>query len=161
MPDNPRQRAQVPAHQWESNLSTLRTVELQAPCRRNHMCRRTALLAATVLILPLASLAAQESDEEWLLQCRESSRGDWYARARHCEVRETGLKATGKPLTVDPSMNGGVEIEAWETDSIAVTARIQTKARTMDEAVAIARDIHLEASGAAIRAIGPASLGYA
>ena len=119
------------------------------------MSRLTGLLAATVLIFPLASLAAQESDEEWLLQCRESSRGDWSFRARHCEVREMGFKATGKPLTVDPSINGGVEIEAWDSDSIAVTARIQSNARTADEADAIARDIHIEASGATVRATGP------
>jgi putative adhesin len=123
------------------------------------MSRLTALLAAAVLFLPLASLAAQESDEEWLLNCRESRWGDWSSRARHCEIRELGLKATGKPLTVDPSVNGGVEIEAWDTDSIAVTARIQVNARAADEADAIARDIHIDASGATVRATGPGSLG--
>ena len=121
------------------------------------MSRLVPLLALTALILPLASLAAQESDEEWLLRCRGSSWGDW--RARHCEVRETGLKATGKTLTVDPSMNGGVEIEAWDTDSIAVTARIQVGARTVEEADAIARDIRIDASGPTVRASGPGSLG--
>ncbi len=123
------------------------------------MSRLALLLAGSALILPLASLTAQESDEEWLLRCRESSWGDWSSRARHCEIRELGLKATGKPLTVDPSMNGGVEIEAWDSDSIDIAARIQVGARTADEADAIARDIHIEASGATIRARGPGSLG--
>jgi DUF4097 and DUF4098 domain-containing protein YvlB len=56
-------------------------------------------------------------------------------------------------------MNGGVEIEAWDSDSIDIVARIQVGARTADEADAIARDIHIEASGATIRARGAGPLG--
>jgi DUF4097 and DUF4098 domain-containing protein YvlB len=122
--------------------------------------RRLSLLSlSAVLILPLASLAAQESDEEWLLQCRESHWGDWSSRVHHCEIRETGLKPSGKPLVVDPSVNGGAEIESWDTDSIAVTARIQVNAATSDEANRLAQDIRIEASGATVRASGPEPTG--
>src|ERR1041385_8411160 len=64
------------------------------------------------------------------------------------------MKPPRAALSVEPGMNGGVEIEGWDTDSIAVTARIQVNAHSADEADAIARDIKIEASGATIRAIG-------
>jgi len=112
----------------------------------------TALLA--VFVLPVGLLRAQESDDEWLANCREGW-GDWGARSRHCEIRETGMKVTaGGPLRVEPGMNGGVEIIGWNKDSIAVTARIQVNARSMSDADAIAHDIKIEASGGTIRATG-------
>jgi hypothetical protein len=112
-----------------------------------------AALAVAVLVLPTA-LIAQESDDEWLANCRENGRDGW-DRARHCEIRETGMKATGQPLHIDPGMNGGVEIIGWSrSDSIAVTARIQINSRSMADADAIARDIKIESSGGTIRATG-------
>jgi hypothetical protein len=54
------------------------------------MTRYVPAIAFAVLLLP-GVLRAQESDEEWLLNCRESW-GDWGPRARHCEIRETGLR---------------------------------------------------------------------
>jgi len=121
------------------------------------MSRLAALLAAAVLVVP-TMLSAQKSDDEWLQDCRESW-GDRYVRARHCEIRETGLKATRQTLTVDPGMNGGVEIVGWDDDSIAITARIQVSARSEEDAEAIARDIRIEAAGARVRASGPGPLG--
>src|SRR6266550_6491952 len=128
-------------------LYTLATVE---PV----MTRYLAAAALSLLVLPISSLRAQESDDEWLSNCREGW-GDWGSRARHCEIRETGMKATGRPLTIDPGMNGGVEIVGWSnSDSIAITARIQVNARSSSDADAIARDIKIEASGGTIRATG-------
>lgn len=117
------------------------------------MNRYLAALALAVLVLSPTALLAQESDDEWLENCRDGW-GDWGSRARHCEIRETGMKATGRPLTIDPGMNGGVEIIGWNSDSIAVTARIQVNARSTEDADAIARDIKIEVSGATVRAIG-------
>jgi hypothetical protein len=118
------------------------------------MTRYLAAAALALLVLPASTLRAQESDDEWLSNCREGW-GDWGSRARHCEVRETGMKATGRPLTIDPGMNGGVEIIGWnKSDSIAITARIQVNARSSSDAEAIARDIKIEASGGTIRATG-------
>jgi hypothetical protein len=119
------------------------------------MIRAFAAFALAVLVLPTYPLHAQEPDDEWLDNCRDSwgeRRGS--SRARHCEIRETGMKATGRPLTVDPGMNGGVEIIGWDSDSIAVTARIQVSARTTADAEAIAREIKIEASGSTVRATG-------
>lgn len=120
------------------------------------MNRFGSALAVLSWILP-AALAAQETDEEWLENCRDS----WgeRSRARHCEIRETGLKPTGRPLSVDPGTNGGVYIVGWDSDSIAVTARIHVHARTEDDADAIAREIRIEAAGASVRAMGPRATG--
>lgn len=118
------------------------------------MTRYLAAIALAVLILP-TSARAQESNDEWLANCREQSRDDdWGSRARHCEIRETGMKASGRALSVEPGMNGGVEIIGWNKDSIAVTARIQVNARTMEDADAIARDIKIDASVNTVRATG-------
>jgi len=127
------------------------------------MFRFATLLAVAALTLPSATLKAQDNDE-WLDDCRHDSwrgtRRD--TRVKHCEIRETGLKARGGrggALTVDPGMNGGVEIVAWDRDSIAVTARIQVNARSEADAQAIAREIRIEAAGATVRAVGPTPTG--
>jgi hypothetical protein len=118
------------------------------------MMRQLAALVLAVVVLSPGALRAQESDDEWLANCRERGWGDWGARARHCEIREMGMKAKGRPLTIDPGMNGGVEIIGWDSDSIAVTARIQVNARTNADADAIARDIKIEASDGTVRVAG-------
>src|SRR6266568_4155396 len=120
--------------------------------------RHLAAVAVILLVLP-TGLRAQDSDDEWLENCRDGRWGDWGQRARHCEIRETGMKATSQPLHIDPGMNGGVEIIGWnKSDSIAVTARIQVHARTQDDADAIARDIKIEVSGGTVRATGGSGL---
>ncbi|HTI04683.1 MAG TPA: DUF4097 family beta strand repeat-containing protein [Gemmatimonadales bacterium] len=117
---------------------------------------RVVTVLALLLLLPAvpAVLRAQDSDDEWLANCHRHDWGDWDSRARHCEIRETGMKPGRGPLSVEPGMNGGVEIQGWDTDSIAVTARIQVNAHSSEDAEAIARDIKIEASGSTIRAIG-------
>jgi hypothetical protein len=118
------------------------------------MNRQLAALVFVLLVVPATTLRAQESDDEWLADCRDG-RDDWGSRARHCEIRELGMKPSGRPLNVEPGMNGGVEIIGWDRDSIAVSARIQVNARTKEDADAIAREIKIEASGATVRAAGP------
>lgn len=121
------------------------------------MFRFAAFFALAALTVPGTTLRAQNSDEDWLDDCRHESRRD--TRAKVCEIRETGLKATARTLTVDPGMNGGVAIIGWDRDSIAVTARIQVNARSVDEAQGVAKDIRIEAAGAMVRATGPDPLG--
>ena len=108
---------------------------------------------ALALVIPTTALCAQESNEEWLDDCRDGW-GDYGSRARHCEIRELGMKPSKGPLRVEPGMNGGVEIIGWNRDSIAITARIQVNARTQDAAEAIARDIKIEAAGGVVRVSG-------
>ncbi|HMG18032.1 MAG TPA: hypothetical protein VK573_04860 [Gemmatimonadales bacterium] len=128
------------------------------------MFRFATLLAVAALTLPSATLKAQDSDDEWLDDCRYDSRrhDSWRdTRARHCEIRETGIRVRGRSgaLTVDPGRNGGVQVVGWDRDSIGVTARIQVNARTEDDAQAIARDIRIEAAGSTVRAAGPEPTG--
>ena len=125
------------------------------------MVRFAALLATLALTLPVAPLHAQESDAEWLDDCRNDHDWNRDTRVRHCEIRQVGLKGAvrGGPLTVDPGMNGGVDVEGWDRDSVAVTARIQVNARSEDDAAAVAREIRIDASGRMIRAIGPEPTG--
>ena len=119
------------------------------------MNRYLAVLAVVILMapVPLAALRAQESDDEWLDNCQEG-RGDWGYRVRHCEIRETGMKPSKGPLSVEPGQNGGIEVIGWDRDSIGVTARIQVNARSRDDAEAIAHDIKIESSNGLVRATG-------
>ena len=107
-------------------------------------------LAVAMLAIPTTVLRAQESNEEWLDDCRDGH-GDWESRARHCEIRELGMKPSKGALSVDPGMNGGVEIEGWNRDSIAIVARVHVMARTQDDADEIARGIKIEAASGQIR----------
>jgi len=125
------------------------------------MFRIATLLAVAALTLPVATVRAQDTDEEWLDDCRHDGWGWRDSRARFCEVRELGLKGAvrGGPLVADPGMNGGVEIVGWDRDSVGISARIQVNARTDDDAQAIARGIRIEAAGRSIRAVGPTPTG--
>src|SRR5207247_7066331 len=113
------------------------------------MNRHLAALVLILLVYPAAALRAQESNDEWLADCRDGGR-DWAYRFRHCEVRETGMKSNGRPLSVEPGMNGGVAIIGWDRDSIAVTAHIQVSARTQEDGEAIARAVKGGGSGATV-----------
>src|SRR5712671_6797880 len=129
------------------------------PRLESTMVRFAAFLTVAALSFPVAAVRAQDADDEWLDDCRHDSWHD--SRVKHCEIRETGLRGAvrGGALTVDPGMNGGVDIVGWDRDSVAVTARIQVNARSADDADAIARDIRIEAAGRAVRAVGPSPLG--
>lgn len=91
---------------------------------------------------------------DWLARCRD---GDWGddSRAHFCEIRNTGFKATGGTVTVDPGENGGVHVAGWDLDSVAVTAKVQTYAETDADARDLAQQIRIAASGGTIRAEGP------
>ena len=122
------------------------------------MRRSAALIALATLLFVPAALTAQRDNDDWLRDCRESW-GTRSTRARHCEIREAALRPPREALTVDPGNNGGIHIQGWDEDSIAITARIAVQAYSAADAEAIARDIKIEASGATIRATGPRDLG--
>jgi hypothetical protein len=117
------------------------------------MRRSFIALAAVLAAVPASALRAQESNEEWLEDCRDGW-GHYGSRARHCEIRELGMKPGKGPLSIQPGMNGGVEIIGWNRDSIAITARIQVNARTQDDAEAAARNIKIETSGNVVQLSG-------
>src|SRR2546425_3087510 len=120
------------------------------------MPRHLPVVLAALSFAPGApGLAAQSAaDARWLADCRDRDDG-W--RVKHCEVRVSSLKATGDAITVDPGKNGAVAVRGWDTDSVEVHARIQTEARSEDEAAELARGIRIVTSGATIGADGPES----
>jgi hypothetical protein len=114
------------------------------------------IAAAPLLALALAGspAGAQETDADWLEHCRENWGG---SGEQHCEVREVRLRAPGRAISVDGRENGAVEVEGWDRDSVAVRARIQTRARSEAEARDLAGRIRIESSGGTIAADGPAT----
>ncbi|HJU90138.1 MAG TPA: hypothetical protein VJ672_12135 [Gemmatimonadaceae bacterium] len=115
---------------------------------------RSTVVLATLLIgvsLPILPVTAQESDEEWLERC---DRNGWDndRRERFCEIREYGFRPSGSPIQIDAGHNGGIMVRGWNRDSVAVSARIQVEARTMDRAREAARAITIEAGQNGIRA---------
>lgn len=116
-----------------------------------------ALLGLSCLALIRAPrLAAQADDAAWLKQCQDEHYNS-DDNERFCEVRHVGFKPVGGSLTIDPDENGGAEIEGWDRDSVAVTLRIQTGARTDEDARALTKAITVEASGSTVRVDGPSS----
>jgi hypothetical protein len=113
----------------------------------------------SLLACAAGPLAAQRHPrgDDWLASCRDRDWGD-DSRARFCEVRTTGFKAGGA-VSVDPGDNGAVRISGWDRDSVGVTAKVQTQARTDEGAQALAREIRITASGGTITAAGPSTSG--
>ena len=121
---------------------------------RAHFVTLATLLCAgaTPLLAQGAADAGRRTD-----RCRDD---DWAgdARARFCEIREAGFTGGGA-LSVDPGVNGGIRISGWDRDSVAVTAKVQTQARTDEAARALAPQVHVSTSGGTIRADGPSTAG--
>lgn len=111
-------------------------------------------LSCATMALLTTPLAAQSDSQAWLEHCRQENWGD---RSTVCELRETGFHPVEGALSVDPGVNGGVSVRAWDRDSVAVVARIQTSARTDDAAQQLVRGIRIEAAGRSIRASGPSA----
>lgn len=114
------------------------------------------LLACLLLAGPTTRLAAQADDDRWQRRCENGYDGD-DTKEHFCEVRHTGFRPGGTRLVIDPDDNGGVEIEGWDRDSVAVTLRVQAGARTEEDAKALAGKVRVEAAGSTIRVAGPTS----
>ncbi len=113
-----------------------------------------ALLAGAAA--PLSAQRRHDGGDDWLASCRDHDWGD--SRARFCEIRNAGFKAGGA-LSIDPGDNGAVRVSGWDQDSVGVTAKVETRARTDEEAQALAREIRITAAGGTIGADGPATSG--
>lgn len=116
------------------------------------------ILTFALLALSGSAAAAQDFDsEDWLDRCRrDESRDD---KAKACEVRELALKPQRGPLSIDPDVNGGVSVVAWDRDSIAIFVKVMAWARSDDAADALVRDVEVVAQGSTIRAAGPSPSG--
>jgi hypothetical protein len=114
---------------------------------------RTAL-ACAAFALAASTAFAQTDNSRYSLACRdENNYGD--ARARHCQVKEQTIPATGDTLNVDGMKNGGISVKGWERNEILVRYRLQAHAPTQGEADALAARIRVTTTGGEIRAVGP------
>ncbi len=118
------------------------------------------LAVASLLVCAAGPLAAQRdarSDDH--LSCRDDDH-DWRdgSRARFCEIRNAGFKA-GRAVSVEPGENGAIRISGWDRDSVDVTAKVEARARTDEEAQALARQVTITAANGTVSADGPATSG--
>jgi len=113
-----------------------------------------AAAAATTLAalaVPASPLGAQEYPEgvaRSLADCRNQSDDD---RERLCEVRTVAVARGTRALDIDASTNGGIRVTAWDRDSIAVHALVQTWGEDAAEAREIAQGVRVAASAGRIR----------
>ncbi len=112
------------------------------------MIRMQHWLLAAVALSALAAPAAAQNRHRNL--CDDEHDDD----ETYCEVRTVGWHAGGR-LAVDASPNGGVAVSGWDRDSIAVTAAIHVRARTDDDAKAIAAQVRIRNDGGTLTADGP------
>jgi hypothetical protein len=111
---------------------------------------RRFLFLLTLLAAP-AALFAQETDEEWLDNCRN---GRWNGRRpTECDVRVQRISAR-EMLTVRPGQNGAVQIVAADRSDVEVHTRIQASGDSRGDATNIMRGIQIE-YGTTIAARGP------
>jgi DUF4097 and DUF4098 domain-containing protein YvlB len=112
-------------------------------------------LACAALCLAVSAGFAQADNSRYPLTCRDQDQYDNDSRARHCEVKEQTLAATGGTLKVDGMQNGGISVKGWERNDILVRYRIQTHGATQAEADNLASQIRVVTAGGQIRAEGP------
>jgi DUF4097 and DUF4098 domain-containing protein YvlB len=115
---------------------------------------QTALLCA-LLCVAFSAAFAQADNARYSLSCRNQDNSYNDSRARHCEVKEQTLGATGGTIDVDGRQNGGISVKGWERNEILARYRIETQASTQAEADSIAAQIRVNTAGGQIRADGP------
>jgi hypothetical protein len=109
------------------------------------------LMAMLVSFMGIGGSAfAQQSDAEWLAQCRSQQSG----QSRYCEVRPVSWPAGG-PIRVDARPNGGIEMTGWDKATVAGSARIQAQGQTDIEAREVASQIVVNTGGGTLKADGP------
>jgi hypothetical protein len=120
---------------------------------------KSALFSAAWIGLAVSTagipcFAQLQNNMEKRLSCENNGNdGD---RARHCEIREQSLPASGR-IDVDASPNGGVTVKGWLQGSVLVRARVEASGDTQSEADAMASQVSIGGSGGQVRANGPES----
>jgi hypothetical protein len=116
--------------------------------------RIEAIVACALASLTPAGALGQQSDEDWLDDCRDDS--DRGRLVSFCEVRVSAAPPGSGPIRIDPGANGGVTLVGWSENRVEVHTRIQARARTDEEAEALAAEVTIATAGI-IEADGPAS----
>ncbi|HUP90163.1 MAG TPA: hypothetical protein VM100_12455 [Longimicrobiales bacterium] len=106
--------------------------------------RTPIILALFAMASPPALARAQETDTEWLQNCRSKR---WSSdREQVCDVEVKTIPARSM-LNVRPGQNGAVKIEAYNGRDIEIHARMQANADSRGEAQELMREINIETSG--------------
>lgn len=149
----------------DENSGALPTPGNSTPEEKIVMRRKSLThIALTCAAICLAASAgfAQADNSRYSLTCRnQDNYNDDDSRARHCEVKEQTLSATGGTLNVDGMQNGGIHVKGWERNDILVRYRIQTQAATQTEADNLASQIRVTTANGQIRAEGPEQMNKA
>lgn len=115
-------------------------------------------LTALAMLCAVPALEAQQpatpgSADEWLDRCRRDGDRD---DERHCEVREYTIAAP-RELRVDGGPNGGVSVRGWDRRDVLIRAKVQARARSREDAQALARELRVVTEGGSVRTEGPSS----
>jgi hypothetical protein len=117
--------------------------------------RSLLTLALVAAALPAAAQRATEYDgRRWEENCRDGW-GGYDDRGRACEVRLVAVRLSGRALDIDGRENGGIRVVGWDGDSVRVTARIQTSARSDAAARDLIKEVKINVDGRRIFADGP------
>jgi hypothetical protein len=112
-------------------------------------CAVVALLLSTAALLPAQPPAREREfgrpEADW---CRDDGDADF------CEVREETLTNLNA-LDIDAGANGGVFVRGWDRNDVHVRVRITARARSQEEARALASETQLMTAGGNIRVDGP------
>ena len=112
------------------------------------MRRHIGAALAFLIALATASTAraqrnSTDNDADWMATCRS---GGWDGdddRGRACDVRQVPMRLDSRSLQIDGRQNGSIRVRAWDGDSVRVTARLQTDARSDDDARRLLADVRL------------------
>lgn len=114
--------------------------------------KRWTMAAAMVGILAMPLQVEGQwarADDGW---CERSWGND--DRDRECFVLEADFPAE-RNLRVDGGQNGGISIEGWERDAIAVRAKVWANASSPDRARALANDVRVRLVDGRLESDGP------
>ena len=115
--------------------------------------RYTTLTTIATLSIAIAATGAKAQSDRtarFLDDCHDNGGRD----EQVCETRDVTLPA-GSSLTVDGGENGGITVHAWDRAETKVTALIEARAQTQQEAEAIAKQITIRTNASDVRAEGP------
>lgn len=109
------------------------------------------LLAVLAALTAPSSAAGQQSNDDWLSDCRRSDRD---SRAVFCDVRVERVAARSA-FRVDAGPNGGIRVIGEDRNDIEVSARIQARAESESDARSIGEGVRVHIDGGTASADGP------
>jgi len=97
-------------------------------------------------------LADPDYDRGWTQPCRD----DWSDGGEsYCEVREFPYDPGDRPIAFHGGQNGGVTVLGWDRDQVRILYRVKTRARSVEQAKELAKQVRLETSKGWVRPLGP------